>query len=70
MTGQSKLGPTHVCPRCGEWWDVEQEAHENWLVANLENEAPLVSKVWAEEACEPVCPMDTCVLCSFNIAFS
>jgi hypothetical protein len=68
MTGQEKTGPTHVCPRCGEWWDVEQEAGEKWLVAAHDKEATLTSKVWAEEAREPVCPAVTCVLDTFNIA--
>jgi hypothetical protein len=67
MAGQETLGPTHVCPRCGEWWDVEREARERWLVSVHDNEAPLISKVWAEEASQPVCPVDTCVLDTFNI---
>lgn len=70
MAGQTTLGPSHVCPRCGEWWDVEQDKHGTWFVAVHDNESPLSAKVWAEEADEPVCPEDSCSLDTFKIEFT
>ena len=70
MMGQTKLGPTHVCPKCGEWWDVEPNGHDSWLVSAHDNEHTLAVKVWWEEARVPVCPEDTCDLTLFNIALT
>lgn len=67
MAGQIRLAPTHVCPRCGDWWDVEADGHERWKVSVHENEGSLTGKVWWEEAKVPVCPADTCDLDFFNI---
>jgi hypothetical protein len=68
--GQYELsghGPTHVCPRCGEWWDVEGGGMDLWYVAIHDNEEAVSSQVWTETAIAPVCPEDQATLSSFCI---
>ncbi len=60
-------GPTHVCPRCGEWWDVLSGEYNTWLVSAHDNEETCLSKVWTEAASEPICPLDTETLRLFAI---
>ncbi len=52
-------GPTHACPVCGEWFDVEHEGRDTWFVSPYENEAGLGASVWTEAANTPVCPFDS-----------
>ncbi len=65
----SNYGPTHVCPRCGEWWDVEGGGVDTWYVAAHDTEVDLSSKVWTEAASAPVCPDDSETLSRFCIAY-
>ncbi len=60
-------GPTHVCPNCGEWFDVEPGGHDTWFVTECENESALAAHTWAEAAQRPVCPLDTTALKIFEI---
>ncbi len=70
MIGESKHvnhAPTHVCPRCGEWWDVETGGYDTWLISRRDNEGGLAATVWTESARVPVCPLDTTTLDEFRI---
>ncbi len=62
-----KIGPTHVCPRCGEWWDVETGGYDTWFVSTFGEDGNLASKVWTEAARTPICPLDTATLDEFRI---
>ena len=64
---QAHPGPSHVCPCCGEWWDVENGGHDTWFVSIHETQACLSAQVWTEAASIPVCPLDTATLDRFNI---
>ncbi len=66
----SGSGPTHVCPQCGEWWDVEDGGCDTWFVSAHDNENSLTAKVWTEAASIPVCPLDATSLHGFNIVDS
>ena len=59
--------PSHICPSCGEWWDVERVGHDTWFVSLHGNELNLSAQVWTEAANAPVCPLDTAALDRFNI---
>ncbi len=59
--------PTHVCPRCGEWWDVERAGSDEWFVTAHDNENGLMAKVWTEASDLPVCPVDAASLHDFCI---
>ncbi len=59
--------PTHVCPHCGEWWDVENGGHDTWFVSPHDTENGLATKVWTEAARVPICPLDTATLDDFKI---
>ena len=63
-----KHGPTHVCPRCGEWWDVEGGEKDTWYVVAHDNEDLASCKVWTETAATPICPDDQAKLSRFCIA--
>ncbi len=65
---ETRVGPTHVCLHCGEWWDVEREGKDLWQVAAHQEDDGQGSKVWAEAAGSPVCPIDTTSLDEFLIA--
>ncbi len=67
MAGEYGNVPTHVCPRCGEWWDVEDGGCDTWFVTAHDNDSSLSAKVWAEAATIPVCPMDAATLKRFDI---
>ena len=51
--------PTHVCPKCGEWWDVYRDGNGNFIVnwhyARTENDLN-----WMESTEKPFCPTPTC----------
>ncbi len=64
---QVKTAPTHVCPHCGEWWDVVRDTFDIWVVTAYANDPELKSKVWTEAARAPVCPVDTRWLKEFKI---
>ncbi len=61
-------GPSHACPRCGEWFEVEREGREIWLVSPYDNEGGLAAIVWTEAAGRPLCPLDAEMLDEFMIA--
>ncbi len=70
MTGQPRPfgnNPTHVCPNCGEWFDVENGGCDTWFVSAHDNESGLSAHVWAEAASTPVCPLDATTLHRFDI---
>ncbi len=67
MGAPSTGRPTHVCPKCGEWWDVECCGFEQWTVSAHDNEARLAVMVWSEYANQPICPDDTAALIQFSI---
>ncbi len=62
------LHPTHACPVCGEWFEVEEHSRSNWLVSPCNNEDDLAAQVWAEAADAPLCPFDAATLEQFLIA--
>ncbi len=61
------LLPTHVCPRCGEWWDVEQGGRDLWFVSAYARDVTVCSTTWTEACCDPICPLDTTTLHCFSI---
>ncbi len=64
---QVHAGPTHVCPRCGEWWDVENAGYDTWFITAHDNDGGLSASVWTEAARMPICPLDTTTLDQFRI---
>lgn len=55
--------PTHVCPRCGEWYDVTYDPNERLFYVEVHDpEGILMSKIWSETTSEPVCPSDAVTL--------
>lgn len=60
--------PSHICPQCGEWWDVESGGCDTWFVEPHDNDGRLIAKVWTEASQEPVCPLDAFTLKCFCIA--
>ncbi len=44
--------PSHVCPRCGEWWTVELIDQDAWRVLRYSDH----TRCWTELVPEPVCP--------------
>ncbi len=63
-----RQGPTHACPDCGEWFEVEQASRGVWMVSNCDNEGSLAVQVWTEAAHAPVCPFDAATLEDFLIS--
>ncbi len=61
------LGPTHACPVCGEWFEVEEYRRNTWLVSPFNNEDDFSAQVWAEAADMPLCPYDASALERFLI---
>ncbi len=59
--------PSHACPRCGEWFDVENDGHETWVVSPYDSEDDLSATVWTEAARDPLCPFDSTTLDDFKI---
>lgn len=49
--------PTHMCPKCGEWFDVKKLSAQGWGVMNHTD-----GTLWAEAAVTPICPYDTSAL--------
>ncbi len=64
----SERGPSHACPHCGEWFDVEGDGRQTWLVSQYGNDEELTATVWTEAADKPLCPLDAAELDEFKIA--
>ncbi len=60
-------GPSHACPRCGEWFEVESEGHDTWFVSPYDNEGGLSAAIWTEATHDPLCPFDAATLDLFAI---
>ncbi len=50
--------PSHICPNCGEWWDVQRDGCDTWLLATHDYDAGLTATVWRVASCVPICPID------------
>ncbi len=61
------VNPTHACPICGEWFEVEENGRALWSVSPCDNEGELSVQVWAEAAEMPLCPFDASTLEDFLI---
>ncbi len=69
MSQKAKVNsiPTHACPRCGEWFDVERQGPDQWGVTPHDNEKENAVQEWAEAATQPLCPFDAEALHEFII---
>ncbi len=52
------LFPSHVCPYCGEWWDVDKSGVDTWSVVEHNGTDPIMAGAWTEVMTDPVCPLD------------
>lgn len=46
----------YTCPCCREWWDVEQEGEDGFLVLEHDNSLSMVAQVYSESSNVPLCP--------------
>ncbi len=59
--------PSHACPSCGEWFEVENGGRDRWFVSPYDNESGLEATVWTEAGSDPLCPFDATTLNDFKI---
>ncbi len=59
--------PSHACPSCGEWFDVENDGYNTWIVSPYASQDELSAAVWTEAARDPLCPFDATALIDFKI---